>query len=66
MTPAQASVDVEVATDDDLRAAIRDALESAHVGLDELREQAKTSRFASEDARVAWFMISDLVDQLCA
>lgn len=66
MTPAQASVDVQIATDDDLRAAIHDALDSAGVTLPELREQARAGRFSSEDARIAWFMISDLVDRLCA
>jgi hypothetical protein len=66
MTPAQASVDVHVATDDDLRAAIRDVLDSANVGLDELRAQARASRFSSEEARVAWFMIAGLVDRVCA
>jgi hypothetical protein len=65
MTPAQASVDVQVATDEDLRAAITDVLEGANVTLDELREQARTGRFSSEDARIAWFVISDFVDQLC-
>jgi formiminotetrahydrofolate cyclodeaminase len=66
MTPAQAAVDVQVATDEDLRAAINDALEAANVNLEELRDQAETSQFASEEARIAWFMISELVDRIAA
>jgi hypothetical protein len=66
MTPAQAAVDVQVATDEDLRAAISDALAAANVDLEELREQAEASQFASEEARIAWFMISELVDRIAA
>lgn len=66
MTPAQTDVDVQVATDEDLRAAINDALCAANVSLEELRRQAASSHFASEDARIAWFMISEFLDRLAA
>jgi len=62
MTPAEASVTIEQATDEDLRVAVSKALKRAKVTADELREQARTGRFKSEDARIAWLMISDFLD----
>ena len=50
MTPSPAAVDVQVATDEDLREAIDDVPQAAGVSLEELREQAEASRFTSEDA----------------
>jgi hypothetical protein len=61
MTPAQA-VDVQVANDRDVKAGIRKALREAGVSLDELQHQAAISHFSSERARMAWFMISPLLE----
>lgn len=58
MTPAEAAVRVEVADDEDVKLAIEGALTSAGVTFDELRRQAVCSRFQSERARTAWFVIS--------
>ena len=52
--------EVEVATPDDLREAIRVALERAGCTFDELVEQARSDRFDSLAARVAWTVIGDL------
>jgi hypothetical protein len=62
MSPAERSVVVEEATEADLREAIQNALVAARVTLDELREQARTSRFSSEEARYAWFVVSSVAD----
>ena len=62
MTPAQMAVDVEIADDDDVTAAVANALEGAGVTLEELQEQARVSHFSSERARMAWFVISSFVD----
>jgi hypothetical protein len=51
---------VEVATPDDLRAAIDHALARAGCTFDELAEQAKTGHFDSMRARLAWVAIGDL------
>jgi len=64
VTPAQASVEVQEASGDDLREAVRDALEVAGLTLDELREQARRGRFSSEDARLAWFVVSSVEDRI--
>jgi hypothetical protein len=42
--------------------AVRRALEGAHISLEELRNQAAHSRFSSERARMAWFVISRFVE----
>jgi len=52
--------EVEVATPDDLRAAIDHALELAGCTFDELAAQAKTGHFDSMRARLAWVAIGDL------
>jgi hypothetical protein len=62
MTPAQKAIDVQVADEKDVQAAIRRALKGAGVSCEELVEQARTSRFASERARLAWFVISPFVE----
>lgn len=51
---------VVTATDADLRAAIRNALARADLTMEEIEEQARTSRFSSEEARRAWFVISSV------
>ena len=61
MTPAEASVNVEVATAEDVKAAIQKALKDAGVTLLALKEQAEAGRFSSENARLAWFAISPFV-----
>jgi hypothetical protein len=62
MTPAQASVVIERATDRDLEVAVENALNEAGVTLSELREQAAQGRFSSDEARLAWIVIADIVD----
>jgi hypothetical protein len=64
VTPAQASVEVQEASGDDLREAVRNALEAAGLTLDELREQAQRGRFGSEEARLAWFVVSSVADRV--
>lgn len=54
----QLEADVEVADDDDVRAAVAVALDRAGVTIEELKRQAAESRFSSERARLAWFMVS--------
>lgn len=61
MTPAQLEIHVEVADDDDVRAAVENELQAAGVTLEALVEQAKASDFVSERARLAWFAISPFV-----
>jgi hypothetical protein len=61
MTPSEAAVEVQIASDDDIDVAIGRALSSAGATLEQLRDQARRSRFASERARTAWFVISPLV-----
>jgi hypothetical protein len=63
MTPAQAAVTVEIVGDAEVRAGVKRALKSAGVSLEELAEQARASRFSSERARLAWFMISPVVSE---
>lgn len=66
MTPAAASVEVQQASDEDLREAVCSALDAADLTLDELREQARTGRFSSEAARLAWFVVSSFDDRVAA
>ena len=56
------SVTVEHATKEDIEIAVRRALESAGASAQELRAQARLGRFSSEDARLAWFVISPFID----
>ncbi len=50
------------ATDDDLRVAVRHALQRADCTFDELAAQAKTGDFKSVRAHMAWVAIADLRD----
>ena len=52
---------VEVAGDDDVRAAVEHELAAAGVTLEDLVRQARSSVFVSERARPAWFAISPFV-----
>jgi hypothetical protein len=62
MTPSQLAVEVQSANDEDVNEAIQRALTEAGVTLDELIEEAKVGRFSSEDARMAWWVVSPFVD----
>jgi hypothetical protein len=62
MTPTEAEIKVYVATDDELRVGVRKALRELGMTADELREEGETGEFRSEDARVTWFAIADLLD----
>jgi hypothetical protein len=48
------------ASDDDLHEAVEDALRRSGCTFDELAEQARTGRFASVQARLAWVAIGNL------
>ena len=61
MTPDQAAVVVEYATDEDIEIAVRSTLESAGVSAEELKGEARSGRFSSENARLAWFAISPFI-----
>ncbi|WP_231973853.1 MULTISPECIES: hypothetical protein [unclassified Mycobacterium] len=57
----EVSTDVEVATREDLKAAVFNALRRAGCNsFDELAAQARTGRFKSMRARLAWVAIGDL------
>jgi hypothetical protein len=62
MTPEQAAVTVEVASDKDVEIAISRALESAGLSIEILRKEAASGRFRSDRARLAWFAISPFFD----
>jgi hypothetical protein len=62
MTPAQMAVDIYYADEADVAAAIDNALGDASLTLEALIEEAKVGRFSSEDARLAWWVISPFVD----
>ena len=64
MTPAQMAVDIYYADKADVAAAIDNALGDARLTLEALIEEAKVGRFSSEDARLAWWVISPFVDVL--
>jgi RES domain-containing protein len=53
---------VEVASDEDIEIAIARALKSAGVSAQELKAQARSGCFSSEQARHAWFAISHFLD----
>lgn len=55
-------VTVEYATEEDIEIAIARALKSAGVSAQELKAQARSGRFSSENARHAWFAISPFID----
>ena len=57
---------VQVATDKDLRMAVRNALNRAGLTMEQLEEEARTSRFSSEDARRAWFVVSSVRQRIDA
>lgn len=62
MSPAEAATKVELANDADLQAAARAALRRAGVTREELERQAAESRFSSERARQAWFVVSSIAE----
>lgn len=52
--------DFLVASDDDLRAAVHNALERLQLSWDELADQARRGAFSSDLARLTWKTIRDL------
>jgi hypothetical protein len=48
------------ATAEDLRVAVKRALDRAGLTFDQLQEQARTGRFSSVQARMAWVAIGTL------
>jgi hypothetical protein len=62
MTPAQAAVDIQDADEADVQAAIENALGDAGLTLEALIEESKFGRFSSEEARLAWWVVSPFVD----
>ena len=65
MTPSPAAVDVQVATDEDLREAIDDVPQAAGVSLEELREQVEAGRSHRRTPNHL-VHVSELVDRLPA
>ena len=51
----------EEATEAEVDEIVRTTLAVLGIGLDDLKEQAKLGRFASEAQRRAWFLVSGLV-----
>ncbi|MGH9280665.1 MAG: hypothetical protein ACRD12_21555 [Acidimicrobiales bacterium] len=51
-----------VASDDDLREAVRSALARLNLTYAELADQGRRGRFQSEHARITWMAIRDLAD----
>jgi hypothetical protein len=49
-----------IATDEDLRSAVREALQALDVTFAELAEQARLRHFSSDLARRTWMVIGDL------
>jgi hypothetical protein len=49
-----------IATDDDLRNAVRVALEALDITFAELAEEARNRQFSSDLARRTWMVIGDL------
>lgn len=56
--------DVLVASDEDLREAVRSALARLDLSYAELQEQACGGRFQSERARMTWMAIRDLAESV--
>lgn len=54
--------DVEIASDDDVRAGVTRALAELGLTYNELEAQAREGSFSSERARLTWFMISPDVE----
>ncbi len=54
--------DVVEASEEDLRAAVGHALQRSGFNLEQLAEQARTGRFESIKARLAWVAIGDVTD----
>jgi hypothetical protein len=52
--------EVEVASREEVQAAVRDALSRLHVSRHELEEQARQGRFTSERARLLWSAIREV------
>lgn len=55
--------DVLIASDDDLRQAVRVALARLNLTYAELAVQARGGCFQSEQARITWMAIRDLAEQ---
>jgi hypothetical protein len=62
ITPEEAAVTVEVASDKDVEMAVTCAAEDAGVSVETLRAEAASGRFQSDEARLAWFAISPFFD----
>lgn len=62
MTPSEMAVDVQTATEEEVRAAIAIVLEEAGMTLSELVEEGRSGRFSSDTARMAWWVVSPFVD----
>ncbi|MCL4414970.1 MAG: hypothetical protein M1522_09555 [Actinobacteria bacterium] len=52
------SIVIESADDGEMQRAVTATLDAAGVSVEELRGQAAASRFVSERARRAWFVVS--------
>jgi hypothetical protein len=52
---------VYVASDEDIKIAVARALDDAEITAEELKAEAISGRFRSENARLAWFSISPYI-----
>lgn len=57
---ADPEAQVQVADQEDVKAAISNALKRAGCSFDELAEQARSGHYSSTRARLAWMAIGDL------
>jgi hypothetical protein len=57
MTPQQ---EVDIVTEQEIAEAVRRALDTLGLTMDDLKKQAQTGRFQSERARLTWFAIRDI------
>lgn len=62
MTAVNEDLDTEL-TPQDIQTSIQAALDWAGVSLEELVAQARNREFATDEAEVVWFRISDFLDQ---
>ncbi len=57
MTPQQ---EVDIVTEEEIAEAVKRALDTLGLTIDDLKAQAQNGQFQSERARLTWFAIRDL------
>lgn len=61
-TATDHTTEIEALSQDEVDAAVAAILAEEGVTLDEMREQARAGRFATESQRRAWFVIDGLIE----